>query len=138
MKPFTIAALVVFAMIAIGHALRLAFGWDVAVSGAGIPSWVSIVGLLIATGLGFGLWWEVYAPKDDGLSHRALDNLVKWNDKVEMNLSLLDSAFPRRGGVLEDEQRLEEIRKVVKVRGHTAEIISHAPRNPPSIRFQKV
>jgi hypothetical protein len=57
-KPFTIAAVAVFAIIALMHALRLLRGWDITINGTDIPMWVSIVALVIAAGLAVGLWRE--------------------------------------------------------------------------------
>ena len=58
MKPFTIATLVILALVAIVHALRLVLGWSVTVNGSDIPMWVSIVALVITVGLAVGLWRE--------------------------------------------------------------------------------
>lgn len=58
MKPFTTATLVILALVAIVHALRLLFGWSITVDGTDIPMWVSVVGLVIAAGLAVGLWRE--------------------------------------------------------------------------------
>jgi hypothetical protein len=58
MKPFATAALVIFALVAIVHLLRLLLGWSVTFNGTDIPMWVSEVALVIAAGLAFGLWRE--------------------------------------------------------------------------------
>lgn len=57
-KPFTVIAAIIFALVALVHLLRLAFGWEVTISGAAVPVWVSVLGLVIAGGLAAGLWWE--------------------------------------------------------------------------------
>ena len=57
-KPFTIAAVVIFAIVALMHVLRLLLGWDVTIADTEIPKWVSIAGLVIAGGLAIGLWRE--------------------------------------------------------------------------------
>ena len=57
-KPFTILAVLVFAIVAVVHLLRLIFGWEVTVNGAVVPIWLSAVGLVVAGGLAAGLWWE--------------------------------------------------------------------------------
>ena len=57
-KPFTIAAVVIFAIVALMHVLRLLLGWDATIAGTEIPKWVSIAGLVIAGGLAIGLWRE--------------------------------------------------------------------------------
>lgn len=58
MKPFATAALVIFALVAIVHLLRLLLGWSVTFNDTDIPMWVSVVALVIAAGLAFGLWRE--------------------------------------------------------------------------------
>jgi hypothetical protein len=55
MKPFIAGAAVIFALVAIAHAIRLWFGWAVVIDGIDIPLWVSWVALLIAGGLTIGL-----------------------------------------------------------------------------------
>jgi protein-S-isoprenylcysteine O-methyltransferase Ste14 len=57
-KPFTFIAVLVFALIAIVHVLRLVFGWEVTLNAAVVPMWVSVIGLLIAGALAVALWWE--------------------------------------------------------------------------------
>jgi len=55
-KPFTIAAVVIFAIVALMHVLRLLLGWDATIAGTEIPMWVSVAALVIAGGLAIGLW----------------------------------------------------------------------------------
>jgi hypothetical protein len=50
-KPFTTGAVVLFAMIAFVHLLRLLMGWEVTLNGMIIPKWVSWPGLVITAGL---------------------------------------------------------------------------------------
>ena len=57
-KPFTLLAVLVFALVALVHLLRLIFGWEATLDGAVVPMWVSILGLVIPGGLAVGLWWE--------------------------------------------------------------------------------
>lgn len=57
-KPFTLLAVLVFAIVAVIHLLRLLFGWEVTISGAAVPLWASVLGIVIAAGLAAGLWWE--------------------------------------------------------------------------------
>ncbi len=58
-KPFTIAAVVIFAIVALMHVLRLLLGWDATIAGTEIPMWgVSVAALVIAGGLAIGLWRE--------------------------------------------------------------------------------
>jgi hypothetical protein len=58
MKPFTTIAVVVFAVIAVVHVLRLFAGWEVVVSGFVIPVWWSVPGFIIAGGLALMVWRE--------------------------------------------------------------------------------
>jgi len=57
MKPFTTATLVILALVAIVHALRLLVGWSV-IDGADVPQWLSVVALVVTAGLAVGLWSE--------------------------------------------------------------------------------
>jgi hypothetical protein len=57
-KPFTMIAVVVFALVALVHLLRLAFGWEATINGAAVPMWASGLGLVIAGGLAVMLWQE--------------------------------------------------------------------------------
>ena len=58
MKPFTAATLVILALVAMVHVLRLLFGWSVTINGTDIPMWVSVVAFVITAGLAVGLWRE--------------------------------------------------------------------------------
>lgn len=58
MKPFTTMTVVVLAIVAIVHLLRLILGWQVFVNNVGIDNWVSVVGVIVAGGLAWGLWTE--------------------------------------------------------------------------------
>ena len=57
-KPFTVAAVVIFAIVALVHLLRFVLGWDANIAGTEIPMWVSVAALVIAGGLAIGLWRE--------------------------------------------------------------------------------
>ncbi|HEX9686520.1 MAG TPA: hypothetical protein VGA25_11795 [Burkholderiales bacterium] len=57
-KPFTVVAAAIFALVALVHLLRLIYGWAVTIVGADVPTWTSVLGLLIAGVLAAGLWWE--------------------------------------------------------------------------------
>ncbi len=57
-KPFTFVAILVFALVALLHLVRLVTGWEVTFSGVPVPLWVSVLGLVVAGGLAAGLWWE--------------------------------------------------------------------------------
>ena len=56
-KPFTTVTVVVLAVVAIAHALRLIFGLTVALGGAEVAMWVSTVALVVAAALAIG-WRE--------------------------------------------------------------------------------
>jgi hypothetical protein len=58
MKPFTLTAVVVLALIALVHLLRLIAGWDVVVTGFAVPIWWSAPILVIFAGQAFLLWRE--------------------------------------------------------------------------------
>jgi hypothetical protein len=47
-KTFTLAAGMIFLVVALMHLLRVALGWQVALGGWTVPMWVSWVALLIA------------------------------------------------------------------------------------------
>jgi hypothetical protein len=57
-KPFTTIAVGVFALMALVHIFRLAFGWEVTIQGSVVPMWVSTLGVIIAGGLAVMLWRE--------------------------------------------------------------------------------
>jgi hypothetical protein len=47
-RIFSLSATAVFLLIALGHALRLFFGWHVTVENVVVPVWISWIGLAIA------------------------------------------------------------------------------------------
>ena len=47
-RAFVLLTSSIFALIALLHALRLIYGWDVTIGEWTVPVWVSAVGLLIA------------------------------------------------------------------------------------------
>jgi len=57
-KPFTTVAVVLFALIALTHLLRLPLGWEVTVNGLLVPKWASGLGLVITAWLALMLWRE--------------------------------------------------------------------------------
>lgn len=61
MRPFTTITVLVLALVALMHALRLWFGWGVSVDGLVFPTWASAVGLVIAAVLAAGVWREARA-----------------------------------------------------------------------------
>ena len=58
MKPFTVIAIVLISLIAILQLARLILGWEVAVNGVAIPTWVSGLAFVIAGGVAVMLWRE--------------------------------------------------------------------------------
>lgn len=58
MKPFTIIAIVIFALVAVLHVLRLIFGWEAVINGMVVPIWASVLAIIIAGGLAVMLWRE--------------------------------------------------------------------------------
>jgi hypothetical protein len=57
-KPFTTVTIVVLGLMALAHALRIILAWKIAIAGTHVPMWVSIVSLIVATGLAVGTWRE--------------------------------------------------------------------------------
>ena len=47
-KRFTLAAGVVFSLVAALHLLRLVFGWDAVIGGWNVPLWISWAAIAIA------------------------------------------------------------------------------------------
>jgi hypothetical protein len=52
-KQFSIAAGVIFAVVALFHFVRIYMGWSVIIGDWSVPIWVSWIGLIIAGGLAF-------------------------------------------------------------------------------------
>jgi hypothetical protein len=52
-RTFNSVAGIIFAVVALLHASRLALGWTAVIGGWEAPSWFSILGLLVAGGLAF-------------------------------------------------------------------------------------
>lgn len=63
MKPFTTIAVVIFALVAVVHLIRLFTGWEIIVNGYAIPIWASFVALIVAGGLAVMIWREARARK---------------------------------------------------------------------------
>jgi hypothetical protein len=49
---------VLFALVAFVHFLRLFFGWELTVSGVVVPKWASGPGLVLTAGLAMMVWRE--------------------------------------------------------------------------------
>ncbi|MCH7806873.1 MAG: hypothetical protein IH995_06985 [Proteobacteria bacterium] len=58
MKPATKIVMALLSLVAIGHVLRLFFGWELIVGGWVAPMWVSFLGVAIPGGLAFLMYRE--------------------------------------------------------------------------------
>jgi hypothetical protein len=47
-RIFCLIAAAVFSLVALGHAIRLLFGWHVMIGDLSVPAWISWIGLAIA------------------------------------------------------------------------------------------
>jgi membrane protein implicated in regulation of membrane protease activity len=56
MKPVTIGATILLAVVSLAHLMRILFGVRVTVADADIPMWVSGVAFVVAGGLAIMLW----------------------------------------------------------------------------------
>ena len=112
MKPFAMATVIVLAVFAIVHALRLGLGWSASVDRLDIPLWVSIAALVVAGWLAFGLWREARGPSTaSGLSVDQLAALLRLNERIVMHKALLAPAFPPG---LDDPQSLTRFETFAK------------------------
>jgi hypothetical protein len=57
-KPFTLVAVVVFALVSLLQLLRLLLGWEVTINGTVIPLWASGVACVVAASLAVMVWRE--------------------------------------------------------------------------------
>jgi hypothetical protein len=58
MKPFSVIAALVLALVAVLQLLRFILGWQVVVNGMSIPLWASAIAFLVAAGLAAMVWRE--------------------------------------------------------------------------------
>jgi hypothetical protein len=58
MKPFTLLAALILAVVAVVHLLRYFQGWEVTANGYVVPVWWSLPGFFIAGVLALLVWWE--------------------------------------------------------------------------------
>lgn len=58
-KPFTVIAIVVFALVSLLHLVRYFLGWEVVVNSVTIPMWLSPLGFIIVGVLAIMLWREM-------------------------------------------------------------------------------
>jgi len=57
-KPFTTIAALIFLLMALAHAYRLATHFQVVMGSHTIPQWASWIGLIVPAILAWGLWQE--------------------------------------------------------------------------------
>lgn len=62
MKPFTTAASIVFALVALVHLYRLVKPFPVVVGGTMVPQWISLIGAIVAAVLALMVWRESRRP----------------------------------------------------------------------------
>jgi hypothetical protein len=58
MKPFTKIAVIVFAVMALVHLVRLLTGWEVIIAGYVVPVWFSLPAFIVTGGLAIMIWRE--------------------------------------------------------------------------------
>ena len=63
MKPFTTVTVIVFAIVAVAHLVRVIEGWPVTIDALQIPIWVSVVGCAVSVLLAVMVWRENRAPR---------------------------------------------------------------------------
>ena len=85
-KPFTVAAVVIFAIVAVMHLLRMVLGWDATIAGTEIPMWVSIAALVIAGDLAIDLARE-HVVRHSSSSLSRLFVLRPWNTWLSTHLA---------------------------------------------------
>ncbi len=58
MKPITSISVVLFALMAFGHLLRVLAGWEILINATVIPMWPSVLVFLVFGGVAIMLWRE--------------------------------------------------------------------------------
>lgn len=58
MKMGAKLAVILFALVAVAHALRLAFSVPVTAGGWAVPQWISLFGVIVPAGIAWLLWRE--------------------------------------------------------------------------------
>jgi hypothetical protein len=56
MNAYLVVSGIIFAVVAVLHAVRLAKRWPAKIGGADIPQWVSWAGLVVAGALAYWAW----------------------------------------------------------------------------------
>jgi hypothetical protein len=64
MKPFTTIAVIVLAIVALVHLVRLFTGWEVIIAGYVVPVWFSLPGFIVAGGLAIMIRREAGKPSE--------------------------------------------------------------------------
>jgi hypothetical protein len=59
-QAFLLISGIIFGVVALLHALRLALRWQVEVNQREIPMWISVGGLIVAAGLCFWALWLLF------------------------------------------------------------------------------
>ena len=59
-QAFFIVSVIIFGLVALFHALRLASRWQVRINQREIPTWVSVAGLIVAAGLCIWGFWLLF------------------------------------------------------------------------------
>jgi uncharacterized membrane protein len=59
-QTFVVISGIIFGIVAVIHALRLALRWQVKVKQREIPMWLSVGGLIVAAGLCFWAFWLLF------------------------------------------------------------------------------
>ena len=52
-KLFHLMAGAIFALVALGHVLRIYFGWPAVIAGWSVPMWLSWIAVIVAGGLAY-------------------------------------------------------------------------------------
>ena len=66
-RTFFLIAAAVFSLIALGHAIRLLFGWQITIGDVVVPLWVSWIGLAIA---GYLAYKTSFVTQEEGSIRR--------------------------------------------------------------------
>lgn len=64
MKTGTIAAIVLLELVAVAHLLRIVLGWPMTIADWNVPVWISILGVIVPSGIAFLLLHEARAGRD--------------------------------------------------------------------------
>jgi hypothetical protein len=51
MRTYLRLSVALFSLIALGHLLRLVFGWSAVIADHAVPGWVSLIALVVSAGL---------------------------------------------------------------------------------------